>query len=245
MPEIILYQFAGLEGLESGSPFCIKVHRALCAKGLGYKVVNVGSPSEMKRINPGKNKVPVLEYEGGLTADSSRIIELLEQKHPDPPLLPQNPAARARVRLLEDWADEALYWFPVYLRWLDDDNFQVLARSFFAKLPPPMRWFVPGIVRRQVVKQVQGQGLGRLSQIEMLDQLEEHCLMLEQLLGADDFLTGEELTVADLAVFGPRASLRAPITPQGRELLTRHPRLLTWMRNVDEATSGEHTVAIS
>ena len=244
MPEITLYQFAGLEGLESGSPFCIKVHRALCAKGLQYAVRNVGSPGEMKRINPGKIKVPVLEYDGELTTDSTRIIELLEDKHPDPPLLPADPAARARVQLLEDWADEALYWFPVHLRWQDDANFQVLVKAFFAKLPLPMRWFVPGVVRKGVLKQLNGQGLGRLPQAEVLVLLEGHCQMLEQLLSDETYLTGDALTAADLAVFGPLAALRAKVTPQGRELLDKHPRLLSWLKAVDEATSGEHTVKV-
>ena len=244
MPEIKLYQFAGLEGLESGSPFCIKVHRALCAKGLDYAVQNVGSPSEMKRINPGKSKVPVLEYDGEMTVDSTCIIELLEEKHPEPALLPAEPAARARVRLLEEWADEALYWFPVYLRWQDDANFQVLVRAFFSKLPIPMRWFVPGMVRKGVLRTLRGQGLGLEPQSRVLEMLEEHCLMLETLLGDEAYLTGDALTAADLAVFGPMAALRAKVTPQGRELLGQHPRLLSWLEAVDEATTGEHTVAV-
>ncbi len=244
MPDITLYQFAGLEGLESGSPFCIKVHRALCAKGLAYAVRNVGSPAEMKRINPGRSKVPVLEYDGELTCDSTAIFALLEDRHPEPPLLPADTAARARVQLLEDWADEALYWFPVYLRWQDDENFKVLVKAFFSKLPPPMKWFVPGIVRKGVLKQLRGQGLGLENQERVLQLLEGHCRMLEGLLGEDDYLCGDALTAADLAVFGPLVALRAKVTPQGRKLLGEHPRLLDWMKTVDEATSGEHTVAV-
>lgn len=245
MPEITLYQFAGLEGLESGSPFCIKVHRALCAKGLEYTVQNVASPGEMKRINPGKSKVPVLEYDGEMTVDSTRIIEVLEERHPDPPLLPADAGARARVRLLEDWADEALYWFPVYLRWTDDTNYQVLYRTFFSKMPIPIRWFVPGIVRKGVIKQVRSQGLGLEDQATVLEALEGHCQMLEALLVDSEYLTGDEITAADLAVFGPMAALRAEITPQGREVIGRHERLLQYLKAVDSATSGEHTVAMT
>jgi glutathione S-transferase len=70
MPEIVLYQFGPDLGVESGSPFCVKVHRGLALKGLDYRPRIVGSPGEMKRLNPGVSKVPVLEWDGEFVTDS-------------------------------------------------------------------------------------------------------------------------------------------------------------------------------
>lgn len=245
MPEIKLYQFGPLPGLDSGSPFCIKAHRALAFKGLAYEVANVGSPGEMKRINPDCRKVPVLEYDGELVPDSGRIFELLEQRHPDPPLFPTDEAALAQARLLADWAGESLYWYAVYLRWTIDENFQEINKAFFSRMPIPMRWFVPGVVRKGVIKTLQGQGIGRLPLDQVLLQLDRHFAMLEALLGQGPFFFGEALTAADLALFGPLAALRAPITPQARQLLDQHPALVAWLKQVDGRTTGEHTVAVT
>ena len=44
--------------------------------------------------------VPVLEDDGLALTQSLAIIEYLEETHPNPPLLPATPEARARVRAL-------------------------------------------------------------------------------------------------------------------------------------------------
>lgn len=42
--------------------------------------------------------VPALEDEGRVLVQSLAILEYLEERHPEPPLLPRDPGARARVR---------------------------------------------------------------------------------------------------------------------------------------------------
>ena len=55
--------------------------------------------AEYTRINP-QNLVPVLEDAGARLYQSLAILEYLEERHPDPPLLPGDAAERARVRSL-------------------------------------------------------------------------------------------------------------------------------------------------
>jgi len=54
---------------------------------------------EYLAINP-QGLVPSLEEGGRIFGQSLAILEYLEETHPDPPLLPSNPAERARVRQL-------------------------------------------------------------------------------------------------------------------------------------------------
>jgi glutathione S-transferase len=51
----------------------------------------------------GQPRVPVLEAEGLVIADSPRILDWLEERYPEPPLLPGDPAQRAEVRIFADW----------------------------------------------------------------------------------------------------------------------------------------------
>ncbi|HJQ83786.1 MAG TPA: glutathione S-transferase [Candidatus Binatia bacterium] len=56
----------------------------------------------------GQKSVPVLVLDGKAVADSTRIIETLEQRWPDRPLYPADPAARRRALELEEFFDEEL-----------------------------------------------------------------------------------------------------------------------------------------
>ena len=51
----------------------------------------------------GQELVPVLEHEDRVVVDSPVILEYLEQRFPEPPLLPADAAARAEVRVFCDW----------------------------------------------------------------------------------------------------------------------------------------------
>jgi glutathione S-transferase len=53
-------------------------------------------------------KVPVLVDDGTVIYESAIINEYLEEKYPDPPLMPGDPAGRARVRIWVDFANTRL-----------------------------------------------------------------------------------------------------------------------------------------
>ena len=98
------------------SLFARKVEIALHEKGLPFERVMVPfsqdrgyTPKhpEVVAVNP-KGQVPVL-IDGDLALyDSTVILEYLEDAFPDPPLYPRTPAARARCRQLELFADEVM-----------------------------------------------------------------------------------------------------------------------------------------
>lgn len=84
-----------------------RVRIALHLKGLAWEPVPVhlvrdGGEQRMpafRRLNP-QGLVPALEIDGLVLTQSLAIIEYLDETRPTPPLLPAEPAARARVRSL-------------------------------------------------------------------------------------------------------------------------------------------------
>ena len=78
---------------------------ALALKGLKPDYVPVdllhdqqASP-QYRALNP-QGLVPALEVDGQVLTQSPAIIEWLDERYPQPPLLPRDPVARARVRAL-------------------------------------------------------------------------------------------------------------------------------------------------
>ena len=83
-------------------PYCARVRIALAEKGVEYEVVAVDlddRPDWLYEKNP-LGKVPVLEEDSFVLPESDVIMEYLEERYPEPALLPVDPAARALVRLL-------------------------------------------------------------------------------------------------------------------------------------------------
>ena len=87
------------------SSAAFRVRIALNLKGLAYEPAFVHLARSEHRnpaygsVNP-QALLPTLEDGGRLITQSLAIIEYLEETRPAPPLLPKEPAARARVRAL-------------------------------------------------------------------------------------------------------------------------------------------------
>jgi maleylacetoacetate isomerase len=85
-----------------------RVRIALNLKGLTYETVPVhlikdggqNRRPEFRAVNPQMRVPALIAPDGEVLIQSLAIIEYLEETHSDPPLLPKNPIARAKVRAL-------------------------------------------------------------------------------------------------------------------------------------------------
>jgi glutathione S-transferase len=83
-------------------PYCARVRIVLAEKRLEYETVVVDlddRPAWIYEKNP-LGKVPVLEEDAFVLPESAVIMEYLDERYPEPPLWPADPAERARGRLL-------------------------------------------------------------------------------------------------------------------------------------------------
>lgn len=89
---------------ENSSPYSAPVRVAIYAKALDIEFVTPPGgrkSTQYHAINP-LGTIPCLILDdGSRLPESAAIMEYLEEKFPTPPLLPKNPEARARVRLLQ------------------------------------------------------------------------------------------------------------------------------------------------
>jgi glutathione S-transferase len=151
---------------------------------------------------------PVLELDGQGIGDSSVILQAIEERWPEPSLIPQNALQRRRALRLEDWFDEelgphirrAVYFellpYPDVVIPLFTDGAsaatRALLRAGFPVLRVGMKRFM-NIYEEPAVR-------SREKCIQALD-------LLEKELGDKDYLVGDEFSIADLTA----ASLFYPL----------------------------------
>lgn len=195
------------------SAFCEKVRLVLAAKGLQATLVEV-TPGlgqlELFRLS-GQRQVPVLVDGSDVIADSTAIALHLERKVATPALLPADPAERARVLLLEDWADTSLAGGCrlALLRAAASDP--VLRTALLPEATPgPLRNLVAalpaGVITpaTDVMRDVFAEGESR----QLRRNLEQLSLLVEH----RPYLEGDRLSLADLAVVAQLSLLRFPAT---------------------------------
>jgi len=151
---------------------------------------------------------PVLELDGTAIGDSSAILQLIEERWPEPRLIPENSLQRRRALRLEDYFDEEL-------------GPHIRRAVYFELLPHPdvvVPLFTDGAPRTTKTLLRAGfpvlrVGMKRFMNIyeEPARRSREQCVAaldaLEKELGDKDYLVGDSFSIADLTA----ASLFYPL----------------------------------
>ncbi len=232
----------GIEGLESFSPYCLKVHRALRASGLRYTSRHGRMPAEFKELNPAA-QVPVLLVDEEPVADSTRILGRLGELAPGA-LEPKDPRARAEAWLWEEWADRALGPFVVAARWADARNWPAVHDAFFGGAPWFVRKLIAPAIRRRVIRGLERDAL-RAGHVALWTDFRRILDLLEARAPHRGFWLGDALTVADIGLFALLRSLRTDLTRwQSREIELR-PALVDWLDRVDARTRSPREAVVA
>src|SRR5262245_9660397 len=97
-------------------PLTEKVGRALRVKGLAFELVEPADADDYRRLSPETGLLPLLELGSERIPDSAAILDFLDERFPEPPLLSADARVAREQRRLERWIDET---FPFYiLRWM-------------------------------------------------------------------------------------------------------------------------------
>ncbi|ARU56896.1 glutathione S-transferase [Oleiphilus messinensis] len=219
------------------SPFCDKVRRVLKYKGLEYKIEEISLldtiSGRLKKISD-TGKVPSIEVDGRRITDSTEIAHYLEAHYPTPPLIPEDKREQALVHVFEDWADEALYFYEMQLRFIVKENAQKWIPKVAKNDPDFVKWIAPLAVPAAMAKVTKAQGVGRKSITTIKSELDTHFNSLNNWLENSEWLVGDKITLADISVFVQLYCLVG--TEEGKAIMEQYPRVQDWMNRVSEAT---------
>lgn len=198
---ITLHTIPGEPGLESLSPFCMKVECYLKLAKLPYRAVP-GSPQKAP-----KGKLPFIEDAGETIADSSFILRHLEKKHGEPLDGGMTAGERARAHAIQRMLEESLYFVLLWSRWTDDEGWGKTRPRLLKAIPAAVSWLVAPIIRKSAVSQTMKQGIGRHSREEIFEAGERDLDALATLLGDGPFLLGETMRSVDVIAYAFLANI--------------------------------------
>lgn len=160
------------------SPYTRKALVCLIEKGVAFENEQInpfGAPEWFGEISP-MAKIPVLRDTSvgpdATLPDSSVICAYLEQKHPEPALVPGDPFERARARWIEEYSDTALS--------------ETIGSPFFYAL---------------VVRRLMGQDADReTAEDAVQNKMPPRFAYLNGELDGKEYFVGDSLSIADIAV---------------------------------------------
>jgi glutathione S-transferase len=181
---------------------CAAVEKALQLKGIEYKRVDIPPVAHkpVQRALFGGGTVPGLVLDGEKILGSRRIMRALDDRVPEPRLLPADEKARKPVELAEEWGDEVLQPLARRVIWV------ALARSP-ASLPSfgkDSRLAIPAPLQRLSAPLVAfaERKINDASDLNVradLRALEHHLARIERWM-EHDVVGGEQPNAADLQI---------------------------------------------
>jgi glutathione S-transferase len=207
------------------NPFTEKVICGLVLKGVDFSRVEVNEPDEIKRINPESQLLPVLELDGRRVADSSAILNWLEELYPEPSLYASDPKSRQQQQNLADWSDSSFAWY--WNRWrVARDERELEGQS-------------PGLLSRihQHVERKIGVDSGEEDspserEQEILQEVSSRLDDLVSFLGTREYFYGDRPSVADISVYGMCLIMRDGPMPGSADELGARPSLVEHFRRI-------------
>lgn len=217
------------------SPFCTKTEVFLKLAGLEYKVTEFNG-------NPGKfenGKLPVIVHQGQTIADSHFIEEYLNTTFDldlDSHLSAED---KAKGFMVKKMCEEYLYWAILHERWFIDKNWEDLKEKYFGHIPALIRGFATGLIRKQMRKAADGQGVSRHSDEKVLQLGKEALAMLADTIGTNTFLLGDQVSSYDASVYGTVSSvLHSPIGPELKAATLKHPSIVAYDQTMYQLVFG-------
>jgi glutathione S-transferase len=235
-PHIVLCELADASayGVESLSPFCIKVHRALRAAGLPYERRHGRMPRDFRRENP-LAQVPVLLVDGEPLTDSTHILRRIEAIA-GPIGGARRSGSHAESWLWEELADASLGGFVGAARWADTRNWSEVRAALFGAAPWFVRTLVAPRVRARIVASLVARDVWRAGADACWTRFLTALEQLDARAPRTGFWMDDRISVADLGLFAHLQSLRTPLTAWQSHAIAQKPALAAWLDRVDAAT---------
>lgn len=213
LPTLILHHF-------ETSPFSEKVRLVLGMKSMNWSSVIIPQIMPKPQFTPltgGNRRTPALQVGADVYCDTRLIVDMLEEWRPEPSIYAGYPEGLCKT--ITTWAEEHFFW-PI-ARYITGINAEHMGSDFHKDRAAMRGKKAPNL------EQVKKAALRNLPDMHL------HFKWLQSMLqGPNQFLLGDRLSLADIAVYhGVWYLDTKPIS--GFDLLAPYPEIFAWMKRVE------------
>jgi glutathione S-transferase len=210
------------------SPFAEKIRAIMGYKNLAWKSVfqpMIMPKPDLQALTGGYRRIPVLQIGNQIVCDTMLICDVLEHLSPEKPLYPTG--LKGAARTVAQWADSML--FPVAMAY----NFQPAGAQHVFKDAPP-----EALKAFAADRQAMRGGAPRMNPADAAASYKSYLRRISSMLDGQNFLLGNQPSVADFAVYHPLWFTRR-IVPPIAGVLDATPAVLAWMDRIAAFEQGE------
>ena len=235
----------GEEGLYTligalGSPYSMKLRAVMRYRRIPHVFVmrTAAVRAEVAHVRP--QIIPMLRLPGddAWHVDTTPQIEMLERRHVDRSVIPDDPAQAFLAALIEDMADEWLTKAMFHFRWARPVDQDYGARWIIDDGAPELA----GEARERAVRAIAERQIGRMALVgctpENAPVIEASyrsvLAALNPMVNLNRHLFGSRPSVADFGLFGQLTTLATDPTPMALMRETAM-RVESWVRQLDDA----------
>lgn len=221
------------------SLFTGKAKAYLTYKNIPFEEVLSTTKVYKKIIEPntGVRFIPVVKTpEGEYLQDTSYIIERLEERFRERPMLPSSPKQKLTATLFELFSDEWLVLPAMHYRW-NKDNFPYIYEEFGRVVA---NW-APGFIRAFIGKKIGAMFRGFVPKLGIVGEMkgaledwfeDDFLAHLNQHFGKYDYLLGDAACLGDIALMGPLSAHIYNDPAPKKMMQEKAPNVVAWIERL-------------
>ena len=224
-----------------GSPYSQKMRAILHYRRLPFDWIQITPAIRTQIKHDGPPVIPILRLpeDQSLHVDSTPLAFMLEERHKDRSIIPDDPGMAFLSNLIEDMADEWVTKMMFHYRWDLEIDQLYSSRQIISDNSPGLR----GDALKKAAEAIRQRQVARMPLVGCTKQnkpiieasFHELLAILDTFATRDEYIFGTRPSLADFGLFGQLKTLSSDHTPM---LIMRNtvPSVYDWVRRLEDSS---------
>jgi len=227
-----------------GSPYSQKMRAILHYRRLPFDWIQITPAIRSQIKHDGPPVIPILRLpeDQSLHVDSTPLAFMLEERHSDRSIIPDDPAMAFVSHLIEDLGDEWVTKMMFHYRWDLEIDQMYSSRQIISDNSPGLRGDelkqAAEAIRQRQVERMPLVGCTKQNKPIIESSFHDLLAILDTFATRDEFIFGTRPSLADFGLFGQLRTLASDHTSM---LIMRNtvPSVYDWVRRLEDSSGIE------